>query len=179
MRPYSRSGLFKRLSALALVIACAQPCAARIVYTPTHIVLHNTGTMPIDLNNDGTTDLTIQQSFTQPGCYLFYAAAELPRGTSVVSTTSGPDGFWASALNQGQTIGRVDSFVGSSAVLTDVYTLPYCPFPHGYGLWGNAGPHYLGISFTKNSHVRYAWVELDVSFTIWRPFPGITTTLMG
>jgi len=179
MHRYSRFGLFTSLSAASFIIAFVQPSAARIVYTQTNVVLRNAGTIPIDLNNDGNADVTIRQSFRQQGCWTFYAGAAPATGTSIISTRSGPDGDWASDLDQGQIVGPADPFVGANAVLSDVYDGPVCPFPHSYGLWGNAGPHYLGIAFTKNGHLRYGWAELNISLTDMPPLPGITTTLMG
>ena len=84
---------------------------------------------------------------------------------------------WATALTQGYLIGPASNYVGAEALMAQ-FTLSGCPFPHGGGYWLNAGPHYLGLQFTKFGKVRFGWAELSVSSSGFNR-QTIKTTLMG
>lgn len=177
---YARLSLFGCAVVLALSIVLVQPCMARIVYTQTNQTISgDDASLAIDLNHDGVADVTIQLAMSTMGCDFDWADA-LPRtGNAIVSNTQGLDGYWASALNIGALIWQGSSYAPGLAIMTDVDSGFGCPFPHGYGYWGNSGPHYLGVAFVKNGRVHYAWAQLQVSFVNSRWVHSITATLTG
>lgn len=156
----------------------AQPCEARIIYTPANQVLTNSGTLPIDFNKDGIVDFTLDQAFSYNGCTSAYAAVQPAKGNAVVSGFMRLDGPWASALNLGTYVGNSQPFTRASAVLTDIYGGPGCPFGHDYGYWGDAKAHYLGVEFLKYGKVHFGWAKLTIVIS-GGPFHKMTTTLSG
>ena len=166
-------------SALLLFVASASPAFAHIVFTQANLTITNDATLPVDLNNDGNADIILQQSFRNQGCTSYYEAATPGSpGDGVLWGGSSPDGALAAALNPGAAIGPTRTFV-SDGILADVYGGIDCPFPHNYGYWANAGPHYLGVVFVKNGKTRFGWIELNVSACGFQRCQHIETTLMG
>jgi hypothetical protein len=160
-------------------IAFAQPCDARIVYTPANVVLVNSGNIPIDFDNSGIADVTINQVFKYNGCLYAYAAADPANGNSDVSGVSGLDGPWAAALGLGAFIGNNQPYSNGFAVLVDDYGGPGCPFGHAYGFWNDAKAHYLGVQFLENGKVHFGWAQLTVSISNSHFSHKMTTTLSG
>lgn len=119
--------------------------------------------LPIDLDGDGHVDATISQAMSGNGCFYDFVAAYPSSGDAIVSGFNGLDGPWANALAAGVFIGPADPYTTGGAITTDVLGGFGCPFPHDDGYWGNSGPHYLGIAFTKNGRVRYAWAQLQAT----------------
>lgn len=180
MKRFARFSLCGCAFVLALSFSLLQPCQARIVYTQTNQTITGPDqTLAIDLNHDGVTDVTIQQTMDTMGCYYDWVAAVPSAGNAIDSNYQALDGYWATALNMGALIWQGSPYAPGLAIMTDVYGGIGCPFSHGGGFWGNAGPHYLGIAFVKNGRVRYAWAQLQVTFSNSQRSRSLTTTLTG
>jgi hypothetical protein len=156
-----------RLSAYAMaagaagvgLLAAALPAEAEVVFTPAHTIF-TTGTLFIDLNNDGLKDfaLTIYNWSTsdrrlvvsglnaQNGALGYssgpsYPPFALKSGSPIPPTRSG--GFWqreAPAANVGVSI--------FGTAITG-------PFP-------NVGARYLGLQFVINGEIHYGWAAIKV-----------------
>lgn len=180
MMRLARFSLCGSVFVLAVILSSLEPCEARIVYTQTNQTISgDDASLAIDLNHDGVTDVTIQLALSTMGCDFDWADALPSTGNAIVSNTQGLDGYWASALNLGALIWQGSPYAPGMAIMTDDNGGFGCPFPHGYGYWGNSGPHYLGIAFVKNGRVHYAWALLQVSFVNSQRVHSIMATLTG
>jgi len=191
-RPVARlsENLDKKLLAYAMtaaaagtaVLAVAQPAEAEVVYTPKNITLghaQNEGgpvVYPIDLNNDGITDLNLVSfagattfanavSLQVYPCYCKTPNSEV--GTHQLRTAS------ASALPAGVQVGPGQPFVASNAkiLLASEENLRHHTSTQGKfyfgGKWANGGKgvknHYLGVKLLISGEVHYGWVRLTIT----------------
>jgi hypothetical protein len=176
MRLSATSILFALGVNLLALIALAQPCEAKIVYTPTNQVLTNDGTLAIDFNHDGIADFTIDQTFDPGYCFYANAVVQPASGNAVLSAVTELDGPWAAALSLGAFVGNSQPFTTSRAILTDLYGRPGCPFTHGGGYYGSG---YLGVEFFKNGKAHFGWAQLSITLSLSRFLSKMTTTLSG
>jgi hypothetical protein len=156
-------------AAMVSLLVLIQPSEARIVYTPTKVVINH---IPynLDLNHDGTTDFSIATSFRfaypcRNGPWHEYRLWEMPsRGNGAVVAADG----YAAALGKGVKIGSEQSFIPSSEAMAYVVSGWYlakntCFYQHGmYGDWANAVDRYLGLSFQIKGTTHYGWARLSV-----------------
>ncbi len=163
------------------LLALAQPCAARVIYTRTHKVIGWNGVCSLDLNHDGVADFLILEASSdyQPSNGLFAKEAV---GNAVV----GYPGFqtwsnFALALKKGARIGRVlgakQRFVSHGYLgeeMVSRFTTDNGPGTNG--LWANVRNRYLGLRFKIDGKTHYGWARLSVKLG-QRPF--ITATLSG
>jgi hypothetical protein len=154
------------------ILAMAPRSQAEIVFTPTHTSISG-GTLSIDLNNDGITDVTIG--------FDAYAAKHRPRrapygttfgsfiGISAVShnrfVANGKT--WASAMPFGQKIGRGDTFEGGRGEVLragggSTFSQFWCT---SSGPWAGDSYHFLGVAFMIDGQVHYGWARLRASGT--------------
>lgn len=160
-------------TAVGYAVLVSPPAAeARIVYTPTHIVL-NGGPLPIDLNHDGVVDFVLQDQLRHTGVntnsfHLYANPARNGNGVEGKSFRS------AGVLNYGSQIGSQNAFSGR-------FMASFCSFDHTStvcfgGNWLSVSDKYLGLKFTIAGKIHYGWARLDVNY---RLDSGITTTLTG
>jgi hypothetical protein len=146
------------------VLALVQPAAAKIVYTKTHHVIRPNHSYPLDLNHDGVTDLSIQNTSSCGDWCGFTLVARAVAGNAVVG-----ENYYASALTPGAEIGPKQSFSG---LLMAHYTNG---FGSHSGRWGNVTNRYLGLKFRIKGKTHYGWARLNVSDHQF----GIVATLTG
>ena len=79
----------------------AKQAQARIVFTPTNVVIKGGGQASLDLNNDGIVDFTFDQSFRSGHCFYYNVSISPAANNGVIWGMVSPDGTWASALNAG------------------------------------------------------------------------------
>ncbi len=185
MKKYSQghdnaSGSFhQRLNAYALaassagvtLLALAEPSTAEIIYTPAHHVIADRGSYRLDLNHDGTTDLTIQNNYvhscTTDSCHTSEdLVTKLSETNQVVYNFYG-----AVALKKGMQIGHGKAFRGGAERMVNVNSLSY-----PMGSWINVKSRYLGIKFKIKGQIHYGWARLNVQVEM--PLT-ITATLTG
>lgn len=142
------------------VLALSFPAEAKIVYTPTHVVLGpQTYHYSLDLNQDGVTDLTLSNTYSNDVFRFFsWALASPATGNKVEGS-----GRYASALRRGVQIGGKNPFrAGGNLMAGVLYT-----YSHGrsqsYGKWLNAHGRYLGIMFQIKGKSHYGWARLNVT----------------
>ena len=160
-------------TAAGYALLVSPPAAeARVVYTPTHIVL-NGGPLPIDLNRDGVVDFVLLDEFRHTGVntnsfHLYANPAHKSNGVEGKSFRS------AGVLNYGSQIGSQNTFSGR-------FMASFCSFDHTSticlgGKWLSVTDKYLGLKFAIEGKIHYAWARLTVNY---RLDTGITTTLTG
>ena len=130
------------------VLAMAQPLEAKIVYTPTHVVIGRNGYDGIDFNDDGIIDVRISQACTAilRECYL------LAGGSGIEEGTQGHG--WAAALKAGASIGHTKAFRGLAK-------MDFCHdrCSRQYGYWTYSHAHYLGVEFHFKGKTHFGWAR--------------------
>jgi hypothetical protein len=156
------------------LLALAEPSAAEIIYTRTHHVIGNQSSYNVDLNHDGTTDLTIRNKYfhycTHTDTYCRTSEtlkAKVAGANQVVFNVYG-----AVAMKSGMRIGPGDAFRGGAEPM--VYSNPQFSYPSGS--WINVRNRYLGVKFKIKGETHYGWVRLSVQ--VQHPLT-ITATLTG
>jgi hypothetical protein len=154
------------------LLALAPSAEARIVYTPTHIVLSHEP-LAIDLNHDGVVDFVLLDSFHRTGINtnvfgLYANPAHKNNGVEGKSFRS------AQALAQGSELGSNDNFLGD-------FMASFCSFNGTSticlgGNWLDVSKRYLGLRFTIRGETHYGWARLNVSYGVQQ---GIVATLTG
>lgn len=140
-------------------LALAAPAEAKIVYTKANHIIGPRHTYNLDLNHDGITDFSLQQSNCHscaPGTelYVFPVASN-----GVIGFKVGSKGGWAAALKPGARIGSKREFPGElmawAATTGDGE-------PDYFGSWLNVKNRYLGLRFTIKGKTHYGWARLTV-----------------
>jgi len=135
------------------MLALTQSAEARVVYTPANTTLNNIGTVPLDLNGDGVTDINFLYTGITYGTALFaYPVA----GNGVIFGNIG-----AAALPPGVRIGPGAMFSSPRAAIAGRDGChPTCS---SFGDWLNKKGAYLGIKFSIAGQTHYGWARLSVS----------------
>jgi hypothetical protein len=165
------------------MLALAQPAAAKIIYTPKHVVLKEGSQYRIHLNGVGDVALSNSTHCTQLGSgvtFCLFWLAEKPAspnaagGNSVVGHLSSRRfRYSASALRPGRLIGKGLQFLGKDQSLLYMYTSSVIG-----GMWRNVKDRYLGFRFRIKGQLHYGWARLNVSYS-GTGNPNITATLTG
>lgn len=170
--------LAKRLLAYATVAGAAATCsthaAAEVIYTPANQSIGRNASLFIDLNHDGSIDLTIHES-----CFATNIdppqnrLVETPSPNLKVMEKFGRPGN----LIKGTKIGAPhDYFLGRGNMVT--FNNVYGAYIYGY--WGFAYNRYLGVEFFIDGQLHYGWARLTVNFvTNDRNTAEIRTHLSG
>jgi len=184
----------KRCLAYALAVGgtalVTAPAKAEIVYTPTNVSTLN-GTIFVDLNNDGISDIKLYDFCRQctssgqieslevrgaqnPSAFVIgRKSASFAQGTAWPA----PYGFSIGPNSPKRFIGPLRTADGP----TMVYGYNFF-FPADFdGPWQNASNKYLGIQFGINGQTHYGWARLSVrAFTYSQThFIHIKVTLTG
>jgi len=140
------------------VLALAQPIEAKIVYTPDKIRIGIDQQYNLDLNQDGITDFTIQESRKKGDYRIAWTLAENAAASNAVM------GNGAAALSRGAQIGSSQAFYGGQITMA----FSYCNFitkkcRHA-GNWENVTNRYLGLKFhDKNGKTHFGWARFNNS----------------
>jgi hypothetical protein len=152
-------------------LALAAPAQARIVYTPTHHLIKQGGTYKLDVNHDGITDFTLNDTYTatSSGFYAILSAAPAA-GNGLEGWTGGEP--WAFALKPGAAIGSRHYFPGKVLVLAASLagSLTY------EGSWVNVKNRYAGLQFKIAGKIHYGWARFSVQVV---NRSSVTATLTG
>jgi hypothetical protein len=175
--------LQRKLSVYALAAGAAgvgaltssYPAEGEVVYTPAHQVLGRNQTYAIDLNHDGITDYTLDNSFFQDGRGSSYRAADLNVTSTAGKIVCSSEGYAAAALQKGAKIGPKDGFAAACSVMAE--RLGEGSFgTYSFGDWFNVSDKYLGLRFEIQGQVHYGWARLTVK---WNNAYWIVATLSG
>lgn len=163
--PHGKLATAMSYSGIAVAFLLQHEAAAQVSYTDLDpdVALHNE-TLDIDLDGDGTTDLTIGEASYSDS---FSAEVRLPIGNSirVMATFSGI--LSPNVLDAGETIGLLNADFqaddGNGLLLAQ-------HFSTNLGNWLN-NDGYLGCRFVAGDGLaHYGWVEIGVSAladTVW------------
>lgn len=170
--------------AVGSLLALSKRSEARIVYTPANVHIGVDQHYHLDLKNDGVTDYTIQNVFSQRNgqCPIFkdsfdYLAESPAQGNGAVLANS-----WAKALSRGVEIGPNQIFGSADEEMANgsvhfVYRQGQCaPIFRTSGPWVNVSNRYLGLKFRINGKTHYGRARLSVQKV---GYFRINATLMG
>ena len=152
--------IHKRLNMYALAagaagvgaLALAQPAEARIVYTRTHHVIGTKQSYKLDLNHDGVTDFSLENTSS---CGDWCGANLVAR--AVAGNAAEGNNYLAYALTPGANIGPKQPFSG---LVMAHYTNGFGSYS---GQWRNVTNRYLGLRFQIKGKTHYGWARLNVS----------------
>jgi hypothetical protein len=169
LSPERRNQLDKRFVAYALaaagLAACAKPAAAEIVFTKTNKTIF-TGSLPIDLNNDGVADFTLTNRTVaySSSTYLQNLGVRGGSGAAVIGRQNGNAlSAWDAPLSWSIGPNSPKGFVGVAHQSAQMAAAGgRCCFTP-IGPWKSASNKYLGLQFTLNGQVHYGWARLTVS----------------
>ncbi len=171
----SKKNLEKKLKSYATVAASvlAADASSQVIYTdiPDTTLVNNGDFFDIDLNNDGTTDVTITLS-TGTGSYTSYS---LYYYQNYVVATGQSSAELNVQLNS-YSYREVATFSSSSAINSTVnsfYSYGYVGWVSAYtygsstgsfrsGQFPGAGQKFAGVKFNIGTAVHYGWIRMDV-----------------
>ena len=160
--------LHQRLNSYALVtsatgvgvLAFALPVEARIVYTPTHKVIEPDTSFPLDLNHDGANDFYLTHwSGSTNGSRLAGLLALGPEGNGIARSAKLP---YELALKKGAKISSGLTFGSAFGAFMAAVSSTTGGREHSRGNWINVTNRYLGLRFSINGEIHFAWARLTV-----------------
>ena len=160
------------VSALAL----APPVEGRVIFTSIHHVIKANQNYNLDLNHDGTTDITLKNILNSDTsyCSLFAGIDALAPSANGVAAFRTLRGFVeAYALRAGTRIGAKFYFFNRAAMAGYVRSIT-C-YAYKFGRWLNVKNRYLGVRFRIDGKDHYGWARLSVRVRGY----DITATLTG
>ncbi|HEY6764147.1 MAG TPA: hypothetical protein VI386_05200 [Candidatus Sulfotelmatobacter sp.] len=127
---------------------------AKVIYTPVNTRLYD-NTFPVDLNNDGSADLSLIASFQVESFYRTELHVRPATGNAVIAGDGG-----AAALTWGTRIGFKAPFSRSTLFMA---SRARCHSSYCYsGPWAYSQGRYLGVKFSISGQTHYGWVRLSV-----------------
>jgi hypothetical protein len=158
------------------MLAFAQPVAATIIYTKTHLVIAGEERYYLDLNHDKITDFTLV-NFWSSSCVDSCAqivSLRPPAGNSAIGYVMKRSFSWhvAAAMKKGSAIGPRGHFQAGTCQLVIGRSVNGAS---GYGPWYNVTNRYLGLKFKIKGKNHYGWARL----TVTGKFGSIVATLTG
>jgi hypothetical protein len=155
-------------TAAGVSLLAATPAAASVVYTPTDV--HITSSYPLDLNNDGTTDFTLNIAIiseSDGGIGILNLRLDVP-GNAV--RPKGQFAAEAAALPRGAAIGPLKSFTTALSSYGGVFMYNHGVFSHtgkqssfSGGPWVKQTNKFLGLKFLIGNSFHYGWARLTTS----------------
>ena len=136
-------------------LAVAPSAEAKVVYTPTNVVL--TTPIEIDLNHDGITDFSIGFAGYQHD--LLLAVAPQVAGNAVRGNGSAACGFFGVPVGPGEKF-ATNSYFGHGVRMASFYAYG---ISQSYGPWANVTNRYLGFKFLINGAFHYGWARVSVT----------------
>lgn len=186
LRLYSLAAATTGVSILAL----ASPVQSEVVVTRKNIPLVNlqegVGLTPVDLNNDGISDISFGLDSFGPYSYVTdLVFVSIPKGNGVVATKATPPRNipFVSALVRGDEVGPSARFNrgNPSASLLYIYQNDndsQCSNRHTSGHWaGNNPDRFVGVRFQIKGQTHYGWVRITVATKIERGCGTISATI--
>jgi len=157
------------------MLVLSHPAAAKIVYTPTHVIIGLHDSYKLDLNHDGIADFTIlNTSYHNTSTWFYRLYEKAAQGNVVEASISHTfQQELAKALNRGTQIPH-HAFYSKPAMLASAVFNPGGTFSGGN--WVNVSGRYLGLRrFKIKGQIHYGWARLSVQVSGTR----VTGTLTG
>jgi len=159
------------------LLALAQPCEAKIVYTPAHRVIRQNSNFGLDLNHDGRTDfrLGFRYKLYTSGTNESIFVSPAP-GNEVEGAVGRREEFLAAAFRRGAKIPNRYRFAAAQARMAFFCAGSFCPDASGLysGNWINVNNRYLGLKFKIHGQTHYGWARLSIQGAYFR-FTGTLT----
>jgi hypothetical protein len=157
------------------VLALAQPCEAKIVYTPAHVSIGINSMVHLDLNHDGVKDFTFVDKFVTNATGKFGSLSVVPtRRANEAWGYVSRGGQFASALPAGWLIAASTHFHRGADFMAGASTqrggASYCAKQ-----WGDTPNRYLGLKFSIKGKTHFGWARLSVNCDQGQ----VTATLTG
>ena len=163
------------------VLAIAPSAEAKVIYTPTHVVLTPNSYYRLDLNSDGVTDFTIiQNNGEESSGVVSFEGLDAPALNKWI-VTKGPGATFPEDIKAGEMIGPRQYSNGQFSsgnwyVFSAGWPARRAPRFHG---WANDGKgatnRYLGLRFAINGQFHYGWARMSVRISR----DECTTTITG
>jgi hypothetical protein len=145
------------------LLALAQPAEAKIVYTPTHVIIGLHDSYKLDLNHDGIADFTIlNTSYHNTSTWFYRLYEKAAEGNALEASISHTfQQELAEALNHGARIPASHAFYHKPALLASAVYNPGGTFSGGK--WVNVRDRYLGVKFQIKGKTHFGWAHLNVT----------------
>jgi hypothetical protein len=144
------------------MLALAPPAAAKIVYTPAHVIVPSHSRYGIDLDHDGTADISLGRGAASGATYVWASGRN---GVAAEQDNT----RWALAILRGGEIASSKNFVSSSSFLPALAVGSSSGAGHAVwrGQWANRGNgvknRYLGIKFRSGGQLHYGWARITIT----------------
>jgi len=148
------------------MLASTLPAHAKIVYTPAHIRISPHHMVPLDLNHDGKTDFTLDDTLYTTTASFFRSGrlSIQPHSANQAWGHLTNKGFhYASPLPAGVKVGARGTFTPGSLSLA--YAHKEGASSTCAGKWNNVQRRYLGLKFIIEGKIHFGWARLNVSCT--------------
>jgi hypothetical protein len=161
-------------------LALSQSAEAKIVYTHAHVVIGRDHNVALDLNHDGKTDFTFDETFittTSVGEFHSLILSVLPghKNNEILGTA-----HHASALPAGVRLGPKGRFsYGKKLMAVDYYADGTGGSGTCAGPWINAKSRYLGFKFSIKGETHFGWARLNATCTTTFETHKVTGVLTG
>jgi hypothetical protein len=148
------------------VLALAAPSDAEVIVTVVNQTIGHNQRYAIDMNNDGTTDFIIRNSFeadTFSGRLAYFRdpTRVLAAADAEVWTSGLMDAGFAAALPAGREIGAGKKWKISPALLESTWG-GFSEGQYDLGNWFRTQNHFLGLQFRISGQLHYGWARLSV-----------------
>jgi hypothetical protein len=148
------------------LLAFVQPAAAKIIYTPSGVVIYSGRPYTLDVNNDGIPDFQFnvfaKTIWHTTGNFVDYSQLTVAGLQSLDAVVVDNKGF-PRAFGPGITIGSKQRFEPDG--LMEGCFRNADRSTHS-GNWINATQRYLGLRFTIKGKIHYGWARLSTSIDI-------------
>jgi hypothetical protein len=173
-RPASVSGantknFEKRLAAYAAagiagasLLAAVPEAQAKVIYTPTHVIMNPGSTYDLDVNHDGTPEFVFSNWESSFGFLQNFGLKPNSHLSGIVNegVCVDADGLALAApaaLASGVEIGRQRKFLPYGACMrSDFYS-------DVQGHWQHVTNRYLGLAMLINQEIHYGWARISTS----------------
>jgi hypothetical protein len=146
------------------VALAAPPASAKIVYTPSNIIItQNGGLIPLDLNHDGKPDFEFSNySYFTHGLGRAFLKVDPALASNEIWGVMSKDHLCAAALIRGKEVGPTGKFQKDPAdglYLADIGL--GTTGSTAFGPWRNVETAYLGLKFTINGKTHFGWARVE------------------
>lgn len=143
------------------ILAVSQSAEAKVVYTPTNVLVNSSIPVPIDLNNDGTADFELVRFDPSFGHSIWLAAGPAVAGNAIRGNGAGAaPGFFGVPVGGGGEFATNTSYFGHGLFMAKFFQYSHSSFT---GPWAGVTNRYLGFKFLINGQTHYGWARVSVS----------------
>jgi hypothetical protein len=138
------------------MLALTQTAEAKVVYTPTNVVVNSS--VAIDLNHDGIADFAVTIGAAYGGHGLWLTVSPKVTGNAIRENGGAAAGFLGVPVGPGERF-ATNTWYGEGLFMAGVFEYSFTSFT---GPWANAKNRYLGLKLQINGQTHYGWARLSV-----------------